>query len=172
MFSKLYKATVEPILFYGSGIWGTKSYNCVNVVQNKACKLFLGVGKYTFNLAVRGDMNWLSCLSKQKLERIRYLCKLIRLDDNNMLLKYVFILLSCKKNSWFYKVDKYVDELHAHDVIWDVSISGKSAITIISEKLKILDNNEWNRELFNDRKCTHGNKLRTYRNFKTLICLE
>jgi hypothetical protein len=39
--------TVEPILFYGSGIWGTKQYSVINNVQNKAGKLFLAVGKRT-----------------------------------------------------------------------------------------------------------------------------
>jgi hypothetical protein len=36
VFIKLYESTVEPILFYGSGIWGTKQYSVINNVQNKA----------------------------------------------------------------------------------------------------------------------------------------
>jgi hypothetical protein len=30
VFIKLYESTVEPILFYGSGIWGTKQYSVIN----------------------------------------------------------------------------------------------------------------------------------------------
>jgi hypothetical protein len=40
---------VEPVLMYWSGIWGTKSFNVKNSVQNKACKYFLSVGKNTSN---------------------------------------------------------------------------------------------------------------------------
>ena len=46
----VYETTVEPILFYGCGIWGTKQYNVINNVQNKAGKLFLAVGKNDFKL--------------------------------------------------------------------------------------------------------------------------
>ena len=44
VFSKLYSTMVEPILLYGSGIWGYKNFSQISTVQNKACKLFLGVG--------------------------------------------------------------------------------------------------------------------------------
>ena len=36
--TKLYNSMVEPVLMYVSGICGTKSYNVINSVQNKACK--------------------------------------------------------------------------------------------------------------------------------------
>ena len=54
VFIKLYESTVEPILFYGSGIWGTKQYSVINNFQNKVGKLFLAVGKWTSYLTVRG----------------------------------------------------------------------------------------------------------------------
>ena len=44
VFIKLYESSVESILFYGSGIWGTKQHSVINNVQNKAGKLFLAVG--------------------------------------------------------------------------------------------------------------------------------
>ena len=55
-FTKLYDALVLSIITYGSAIWGFKEYNCINV-HNRACRYFLGVGKYTPNAAVHGDMN-------------------------------------------------------------------------------------------------------------------
>ena len=54
VFIKLYESTVEPILFYGSGIWGTKQYSVINNFQNKVGKLLLAVGKWTSYLTVRG----------------------------------------------------------------------------------------------------------------------
>jgi hypothetical protein len=47
IYTKLYNSMVEPVLMHGSGIWGAKSYNVINSVQNKACKYFSSVGKNT-----------------------------------------------------------------------------------------------------------------------------
>jgi len=67
IYTKLYNSMVEPVLMYGSGIWGTQSYNVINSVQNKACKYFLSDGKNTSNISTRGDMGWLSCVSTNTL---------------------------------------------------------------------------------------------------------
>lgn len=67
IYTKLYNSMVEPVLVSGGGIWGTKSYNVINSVQNKACKYVLSVGKNTSNISTRGDMGWFSCVSKQRI---------------------------------------------------------------------------------------------------------
>ena len=41
VYNKLYTSMVEPILFYGSGIWGTCSLNMINNVQTKAANMAL-----------------------------------------------------------------------------------------------------------------------------------
>ena len=58
VFSKLYNSTVWPVISYASSIWGTKSYSCINVVENRALRFFLGVGKFTPTAAVAGDTGW------------------------------------------------------------------------------------------------------------------
>ena len=35
------------MISYGAAIWGSKSFSCINAVQNRAMIFFLGVGKYT-----------------------------------------------------------------------------------------------------------------------------
>ena len=58
VFSKLYYSLVWPVMDYGSCIWGTNRRNCTEAVQNRACRYFMAVGKYTPNIAVQGDMGW------------------------------------------------------------------------------------------------------------------
>ena len=58
-FSKLYDFTVSPLISYGATIWDTHEYSCINAVQDPACRFFLGIGKFTQNAAVEGDMGWL-----------------------------------------------------------------------------------------------------------------
>ena len=65
VFSKLYDTLVWPVISYGAAIWGSKSFSCINAVQNRAMRFFLGVGKYTSTAAVSGDMGWDPAFIKQ-----------------------------------------------------------------------------------------------------------
>ena len=33
--------------------------SCINAVQNRACRYFLGLGRYASNATINGDMSWL-----------------------------------------------------------------------------------------------------------------
>ncbi len=48
-----------------SFIWGTKEFLCVNAVQNRASLDYMGVGKYTPNGSVQGDMGWRLATARQ-----------------------------------------------------------------------------------------------------------
>ena len=61
VFTKLFDNLVMSVIEYGAAIWGTKEYSCINSVKNKAMRFYMGVGKYTPNLALYGDMGWIPC---------------------------------------------------------------------------------------------------------------
>ena len=56
VYTKLYNSLVWPVIGYGRAVWGLKSFSCINAVHNRAMRLYLGVGRYTSNAAVTGDM--------------------------------------------------------------------------------------------------------------------
>ena len=64
-FNKCYDATVQATIDYSAPLWGTQSISCVNAVQNRACRYFLGLGRYAPNAAVNGDMGWVGSEHKQ-----------------------------------------------------------------------------------------------------------
>ena len=64
-YTKLYDSLVWPIIEYGASIWGTTNRSCIDAVQNRASRYHLGVGKYTPNLAVQGDIGWLPTQVRQ-----------------------------------------------------------------------------------------------------------
>ena len=59
VFTKLYDSLVWPVISYGAAIWGNKSFSCINSIQNRAMRFYLGTGKYTPTAAVGGDMGWI-----------------------------------------------------------------------------------------------------------------
>ena len=171
IYNKLHTSMVEPILFYGSGIWGTRSHNVINNVQAKAAKYFLAVGKRTLNVSVRGDLGLTTCLTKQKLSCKRLKCKLVRTDDDR-LTSIVALWASRRRKGWHFQVNNFISEIDASDVVTNVLISVKSAIRIIQNKICTLDQNQFVRDLNDDRRNINGNKLRTYRLYKTSIQTE
>ena len=58
VFTELFNTVVQPILDYACPIWGHLDFSHVNAVYYRAQRFFLGVGKYTSNLAVIGEMGW------------------------------------------------------------------------------------------------------------------
>ena len=45
VFTKLFDCLVQPIISYGAAVWGVRSFSCVNAVQNRAMRFFLGTNK-------------------------------------------------------------------------------------------------------------------------------
>ena len=110
-FTKCYNSLVQPVIDYGSSVWGTKGYSCVDAVQKRACRYFLGHGKYAPTPAVAGDMGWLTPQHKQWLGVMR---KWLRMSsmDNSFLTKKIFIHSRSQSNSscrtWFYRVKHFL----------------------------------------------------------------
>ena len=89
-FTKCYNATVQATIDYSAAVWGTKSVSCVNAIQNRACRYFLGLGRYAPNAAVNGDMGWPAPEHKQWVCVTRRWCRLAQLDSS-LLANKVFL---------------------------------------------------------------------------------
>ena len=80
---KLYDSLVWPIIDYGFCLWAQ------TVKKNKACRYFMEVVKYTPNIAVQGDMEWLP--TEVKIWKSMGKCSSRFKDmDNNRLNKRTF----------------------------------------------------------------------------------
>ena len=64
-YTKLYENMRIAIISYGAAVWGTKEYRCLNSFELKAAMFFLGVGRYTPNFRVVGDVGLNPVLAKQ-----------------------------------------------------------------------------------------------------------
>lgn len=80
-FTKLYENTVVPIITYSSAVWGYKQFPCIDAVQNKASRFFLGLRRYASNTAVQGDMGWTPIFVKSWDSVIRQYRRFCDMDD-------------------------------------------------------------------------------------------
>ena len=65
VYNKLYDVLVWPVIAYWAAVWGDRSYSCIEAIQNRAMRFYLGVGRYTPSAGVAGDMGWTSTLIRQ-----------------------------------------------------------------------------------------------------------
>lgn len=113
VFTKLYDTVVWPVIAYGASIWGYKSFPCINAVQNRAMRFYLGVGKYTPNAAVSGEMGWQPPIVRQ-WKTVSTFWVRISNTNNSRLNKRIALWANEKSAScknWFYFVKKHFTDI-------------------------------------------------------------
>ena len=70
---------ILPILTYASEIWGYKKYDCLERVQQFACRVFLGVSSKAPNVTVLGECGRHSIHLYTAKRCIKYWAKLINM---------------------------------------------------------------------------------------------
>ena len=77
-FEKLYFSCVVPVLQYGLAVWGFKAFSCLENIQYRTMRYFMGgVHRYAPVLALIGDVGWLPCSYRQWISIIRFWNRLI-----------------------------------------------------------------------------------------------
>ena len=176
IFTKLYDTLVQSVIDYGAAIWGFQNYNCINNVQNRAIKYFLGVNKRTSNAVSIGDTGWTSQTTRQWIKICHLISHLMNMDHNRItykIFRWSFNLAIRKFKNWAYKVIKHFRSLDIHINIHS-EISFQELKQMVLEKMQMNERDIWQQELQrNIAKNGQGrNKLRLYKSFKHEISTE
>ena len=137
VFTKLYESIVWPVINYSAPIWGFRSYSCIDSVHNRAMRFFLGVGRYTPNDAVAGEMGWKPTVVRQWKSVCLYWAKLSKID-NNRVNKRIASWGASKSNrsckNWFYSVSNFLitNNLSQYSDV-DMQIGSSSGFVIVDE---------------------------------------
>jgi hypothetical protein len=166
-FSKLYDHLVQPIIDYGAGIWGHKSFTCINGVQYRAARYFLGVGRKTPLAFLFGDTGWKQPQHRTWLSVVRLWRRLANMDATRLNRK-VFVWGLTQRNH-LSQVKSSLEDLRAgHLLSLDNTYSPREAVLALDSILGQYFEDQWRNQL--DRpNAIRGpglNKLRTYRLFK------
>ena len=169
VFTKLFDTIVWPTINYGAAIWGTKDYSCINAVQNRACRYFLGVGKYTPNNGVNGDMGWTPVCVKQWGSVLKLNTRMESMDDsrlNQKVHRWMCNKRGYRCKNWSYRLLKQLEKFNIQENS-DNSADFSNAM-LLDYKAKWVDaiNSE------RGASSTGNNKLRTYKLFKETYHVE
>ena len=177
VFTKLYDSMVWPVIAYGAAVWGDKTYSCTNAVQNRAMRFFLGVGNYTSNAAVSGDMGWSQPASRQwksvllqwhrsvTINNARLNCRIFSWCRQNCSISCKMVLFS---QTYLHSLDflQLLDNCHLH--------SAKHVFAEVVDKITIRHKYEWQMSIDKEVGTNRNgrNKLRFYRLFKQFFSTE
>ena len=64
-YTTLFNTGVAPILDYSAGVWGFADFKCIEDIQLKAARYFLGVHKFCPISAIEGDIGWVKCVMRR-----------------------------------------------------------------------------------------------------------
>ena len=178
-FTKLYDSLVWPIIEYGASIWGTTTRSCINAVQNRASRYHLGVGKYTPNLAVQGDIGWVQTQVRQWKSLGRLWSRFKEMPEGRIN-KRIFSWSTCISNSsascknWYFKFKAHMTSLNL-DIICDENsnFSKRFILKNIHEKEFSVFKSNWRSDLDNTHRPNGSqSKLRSYKSFKDTFDTE
>jgi hypothetical protein len=174
IFTKLYNSLVVPVFTYASSIWGLNKFKCVNVIQQRAAKIFLGLNKTAPNNAAIGDIGWTTCYARQLGEVYRMQWRLSNMDDTRIT-KIVHRWSKRSPKSIDQKASKFFNKHDINCNFGDIESKYilKKKVKEIIEKINECEQNKWLQDLWNDTKnCDNGNKLRLYRLYKERVLPE
>ena len=164
-FTKLFTSCICPIMEYGAGVWGTKSFEVLEQIQRKAMRYFLGVHRFAPSDFLVGDFGWETCFTRQKLAILRLWNRLVCMHTDRVTSKIFLwdLNYSAVPGSWSNSAFNIVCEvstpLSFHELVpYDI---GKALAS-----LRIREAVSWNFSRYNKP------KLRYYNMYKGDISQE
>ena len=91
-------------------------------------------------MAVHGDLGWMSCLSKQKLEVILFYYKLYNIEQHRILHK-IKVWSKRTRRSWDFKVHKLLSDLSLEPLL-DAGLSKQLCMIEVNVKFVSVMNND------------------------------
>lgn len=156
-FQKLYHSCVCPILDYASGVWGAKSFDKIDHIQNRAIRAFLGVHNYAPNMAIQGDMGWTHSSVRRRVNMVRLWNKLINLDPERLTKKIFLWDYNHNGKGWAGDMKDLYNDFGLLNVFEELSECSTEQAWALGHANKCL---EWKNSL------QSYPKLRTYVSFK------
>ena len=172
VFTKLYDSVVWPVIAYGAAVWGDRSFSCINAVQNRAIRFFLGTGKYTPTAAVSGDMGWQPPVMRQWkatcLQWFRFL-NMGTLRVNKRIFDWCNIKARSNCKNWCFLVKKKFEDLWLNRLANnDGRLAKKMYVDAVQDALSKTEESTWLNAIDKEQAVNGSgrNKLRTYRLIK------
>jgi hypothetical protein len=164
-YTKLYHSGVTPILDYCSGIWGYRTFKCIDDIQNRALRYFMGVHRFCPLPILEGDMGWKSSVVRRHIEIMRLWNRILDMPDTRLpKITLNYDLEMCMQvTNWMVELQDICRQIN-----WENSVINWAKIDI-----RMASNNLSSKQLVLWNKTRHQKpKLRYYNLYKAEIETE
>ena len=105
-YTKLYDSVVYSTISYWAAVWGNRHFSCISTVQKRVERFFMGVGLYSPNTAMMGDIGWTNIESMQWDSVINQWFRLRSMDENRLkkVFKWAYSQGSNRYKNWCMRV--------------------------------------------------------------------
>ena len=157
---ELFDLMIVPILLYGCEVWGFQSLDKIEVFYRKYLRNLLKVNKSTPNCMTYGEVGKSKLQVKVDIRMIQFWAKIINGKDSK-LSKILYNMLKSMhdrniyRSKWIVKVKSIVDD-NGFSFLWDEPVvNAKWLKEAVAQKLKDINQQQWQTELDNNRFCTN-----------------
>ncbi len=82
--NKLYDTCVTLVMDYCGAVWGFKDYDKCNTIQNRAIRAYLGVHRFSSNIAIEVDLAWITPVIRQHIDMIKFWYRILCMPDTRL----------------------------------------------------------------------------------------
>ena len=169
-FFKIFDTCIQPILCYGSQIWGYQYSSKIESIHNQFCRKLLYVRKTTNTCMVLGECGRLPLCITYYTNCIRYWCKLIQMPSYRYPKQCYLMLYSLDnagRNCWATNVKSLLFR-YGFGYSWISQNVGDYKLFIKMFRNRLIDchTQDWHDNVNNSSRCHH------YSYFKSLLNVE
>ena len=138
-YTKLFDSMVCPIMDYGCEIWGARKRDCMDVIQHRAMRTFLGVGKCAPLPMMYGDMYWIPSHARQQAAMVRYWSRLLKMPPyrlNKQIFEWDY--LHARRGTWCYDIKKIFEKCDMSE-LYEQKCAEHDTVAKVRDTLRHLD---------------------------------
>ncbi|XP_078607973.1 uncharacterized protein LOC144879949 [Branchiostoma floridae x Branchiostoma japonicum] len=148
---KLFDTMILPVLMYGCEIWGFHTGNQLEIVHNKFCKFYLGVGQNTPNIAVRGELGRHPLYVLRYSRIIKFWLKVLEMDNNRYTKKcyrLMYELDQVNRKSWVSQVKQLLFAYGLQEAWFNQGVGNiEECIHVFKKRVKRGAIQAWNNQI-------------------------
>ena len=165
VYKGIYDTTVCKIMDYGAGVWGGPLYTKCDVIQHRAMRTFLGVGRQTPIPFLYLELGWTPPNIRQKLEMIRLWYHIVNLPSERLPRQ----IYNLDKTQWKKSIQSmFVNSNMAS--VFDTDNERKLPFSQIYEKIRSSLLNTFKDSL--SRSLENTTRLKQYKEFVSVLDLK
>ena len=141
---KIFDAQKQPILLYGSELWGLDDMSIINSVHIFSLNKILNIPLFTPNIMVYGDTGRYELRINSVLRCVKYWLRLLNMDNDRYACKvYKRMLFDSNCYNWASKIKELLFHFNFNDV-WEAQSSDDPQLFIGTLKQRMIEESDDN----------------------------